>query len=137
MIIFLLFYYAQAQEIAEINLMDAGSNIIFDVRYKENTIFKIVTNYQKFLEPEIFQNANTTSYVFRDLYYTKTGSAHVTRLSESDFSFEFKSEKEAVWEDTIVTNCFIPSHDAYTWGGSTAFKKVIRVILYFLVKNQS
>lgn len=137
MIIFLLFYFAQAQEIAEINLIDIGSYITFDVRYKENTIFKIVTNFQKFIEPEIFQNANTTSYVFRDLYDTKTGSAHVTRLSESDFSFEFKSEKEAVWEDTIVTNCFIPSHDAYTWGGSTAFKKVIRVFLYFLIKNQS
>ena len=127
MIIFYLFYFAQAQEIAEINLIDVGTYITFDVRYKQNSIFKIVTNFQKFLEPEIFENASTTSYVFRDLYETKTASAHVTRLSESDFSFEFKSEKKAVWEDTIVTNCLIPSHYAYTWGGSTSFKKVIQV----------
>ena len=133
MITFLLFYFAQAQEIAEINLIDVGSSITFDARYKENSIFKIVTNVQQFIEPEIFQNASTTSYVFRDLYDIKTASAHVTRLSESDFLFEFKSEKEAVWEDAIMTNCFVPSHDAYTWGGSTSFKKVIQVCLYFYI----
>ena len=124
--IFLLpfFFFANAQEYAEIKLTDDRNTIVFEASFRENSIFKIVTNVQKFLEPEIVQDGNTTSYVFSDLYATKTASAHVTRLSQSDFSFEFKSEKEAVWEDAIMTNCFIPSHDAYTWGGSTSFKKV-------------
>ena len=128
--IFLFYFFCliSSQEIAEINLIESVTHFItFEARYKDNSVFRILANFQQFVEPEIVQNGNTTSYTFIDLYGTRTSSAHVTRLSESDFSFEFKSEKEAVWEDSIVTNCFIPSHDAYTWGGSTSFKKVNQV----------